>query len=263
MVDASWTESAAISPTPPAGCDRADWQPLHEHLHQVADLARAHAAKFGAGEWGYVAGLLHDLGKYSDAFQARLEGSFDRVDHSTAGAVEAGERWQGLARPLQFVIAGHHAGLANGGEEEAARRTSLRDRLAAIVPDYSSYGGEIELPADLPTPRLGRHIDVAGRSDRTGFQAAFFTRMLSSCLVDADYLDTEAFYDRIDRRPPRRARPPTLAELKPRLDAHLADLAAQADDTLVNRARHDPRCLPPDSGRASGAVHADGADRRR
>jgi CRISPR-associated endonuclease/helicase Cas3 len=156
--------------------DRADWQLLREHLHQVADLARDRAAKFGAGEWGYVAGLVHDLGKYSDAFQARLEGRFERIDHSTAGAVEVGDRWAGVARPLQFVIAGHHAGLANGGEEEAARRTSLRDRLAAAVSDYSSYGGEIEPPASLPPPRLERHVDVAGRSDRTGFQAAFFTR---------------------------------------------------------------------------------------
>ena len=66
---------------------------------QVADLARERAAQFGAGEWGAVAGLLHDLGKYSDAFQARLEGRSGRVDHSTAGALEAGKRWQGLARP--------------------------------------------------------------------------------------------------------------------------------------------------------------------
>ena len=82
--------------------DRADWQPLREHLHQVADLARDRAAKFGAGEWGYVAGLLHDLGKYSAEFQARLEGRSGRVDHSTAGAIEAGKRWQD-ARPTASV----------------------------------------------------------------------------------------------------------------------------------------------------------------
>jgi CRISPR-associated endonuclease/helicase Cas3 len=219
--------------------DRADWQPLREHLHHVADLAHACAAKFGAGEWGYVAGLLHDLGKYSAEFQARLEGRSIRIDHSTAGAIEAGKRWQALARPLQFIAAGHHAGLANGGEEEQSRRTSLLDRLAAkaTVPDYSAYVTEIEVPANLPAPRLGRHTDAAGRSDRVGFQRAFFTRMLFSCLVDADYLDTEAFYDRVEGRRPRRARPPTLAELKPKLDGYLADLATQADDTLVNRTR--------------------------
>jgi CRISPR-associated endonuclease/helicase Cas3 len=216
--------------------DRADWQSLRAHLHQVAALARDRAAKFGAGEWGYAAGLLHDLGKYSDGFQRYLDGG-SRVEHSTAGAVEAGKRWPALARPLQFVAAGHHAGLANGGEEEQSRRSSLSDRLAAAVADYSAHGGEIELPTALPPPRLRRHTDAAGRSDRAGFQAAFFTRMLFSCLVDADYLDTEAFYDRVEGRPLRRVRPPALAELKPKLDAYLGDLAAQADDTLVNRER--------------------------
>lgn len=217
--------------------DRADWQPLHDHLHRVAALAHKHAAKFGAGEWGYAAGLLHDLGKYSDEFQARLEGRSGRVDHSTAGAIEAGKRFQALAPPLQFVVAGHHAGLANGGEEEQSRRSSLRDRLVAAVPDYSAYAGHVGLPADLPSPRLARHTGTGGRSNRAGFQAAFFTRMVFSCLVDADYLDTEAFYDRVEGRPMRRAAPPALAYLKTKLHAYLADLVAQAADTLVNRER--------------------------
>ena len=118
--------------------------------------------------------------KYSNAFQARLAGCSGRVDHSTAGAVEAGERWQGLARPLQFVVAGHHAGLANGGEEEQSRRSSLRDRLAAAVLDYSAYARDIELATALSPLRLAPHKDAGGRSDRAGFQAAFFTRMLFS-----------------------------------------------------------------------------------
>ena len=211
--------------------NRTDWQPLAEHLRQVAGLARARAAKFGAGEWGYVAGLLHDLGKYSAEFQARLEGRSGRVDHSTAGAVEACRQWQELARPLQFVVAGHHAGLANGGQEAGSRRTSLRDRLAAPVADYGAYRGEIGLLETLP------RLPLRGHRARAGFQAALFTRMLFSCLVDADYLDTAQFYDRVEGRPTRRAEPPALTDLKPRLDAHLANLSAQADDTLVNRER--------------------------
>jgi CRISPR-associated endonuclease/helicase Cas3 len=196
----------------------------------VAELARERAAKFGAGEWGHVAGLLHDLGKYSGAFQARLEGLSGRVDHSTAGALEAGKRWQGLARPLQFVVAGHHAGLANGGEEDG-RRSSLRDRLTTAATDYGAYRAEIELPESLA------RIPMQGQRARAGLQCAFFTRVLFSCLVDADYLDTEAFYDRVEGRPSRRAAPPPLAELKAKLDKYLADLVAEAEDTAVNRER--------------------------
>ena len=66
--------------------DRIDWQPLSEHLKEVAKLAGARGNKFGAALAAALAGSLHDLGKYTEAFQLRLAGSPTRVDHSTAGA---------------------------------------------------------------------------------------------------------------------------------------------------------------------------------
>jgi CRISPR-associated endonuclease/helicase Cas3 len=75
------------------------WQPLEEHLKQVAELGRSFAAEFSAGDWGYLAGLWHDIGKYSKEFQNYLSSSGDldghieakrgRIDHSTAGAQHA------------------------------------------------------------------------------------------------------------------------------------------------------------------------------
>ncbi len=50
------------------------WQPLEEHLRDVAEMARGFAEEFGAGEWAYLAGLWHDLGKYQDEFQEKLHG---------------------------------------------------------------------------------------------------------------------------------------------------------------------------------------------
>lgn len=41
----------------------SDWQPLEEHLKNVAEKAKEFAEAFGAGDWGYLAGLWHDLGK--------------------------------------------------------------------------------------------------------------------------------------------------------------------------------------------------------
>jgi CRISPR-associated endonuclease/helicase Cas3 len=157
-----------------------------------------------------------------------------RVDHATAGAIETGKRFgEDIARPLQFVIAGHHAGLANGAEEEEQKRTSLSHRLRASIADYSASRGELErhLPTRLATPGL------KGRRGSAGFQAALFTRMLFSCLIDADYLDTERFYERVEKRASQRMAPPALADLKPRLDAYLADLVAKAAGTAVNRER--------------------------
>jgi CRISPR-associated endonuclease/helicase Cas3 len=65
--------------------DQSDWEPLLDHLKAVARAAGKHAAKFGAGELGRTAGLLHDLGKYSDKFQKRIMGAGDKVDHAALG----------------------------------------------------------------------------------------------------------------------------------------------------------------------------------
>jgi hypothetical protein len=54
------------------GRPREDWQQLEDHLRNVAETARGFAAAFGAGEWGYLAGLWHDLGKYSPSFLKML-----------------------------------------------------------------------------------------------------------------------------------------------------------------------------------------------
>src|SRR5690606_37537195 len=67
---------------------KAGWQTLCGHLTQVAELAAARGDKFGAGNAAALAGLLHDLGKYTPSFQRRLSGAGERVDHSTAGARE-------------------------------------------------------------------------------------------------------------------------------------------------------------------------------
>ncbi|HBO1244594.1 CRISPR-associated endonuclease Cas3'' [Pseudomonas aeruginosa] len=209
--------------------DRSDWQPLVEHLQAVARLAGEKAAFFGGGELAALAGLLHDLGKYTDEFQRRIAGDAIRVDHSTRGAILAVERYGALGQLLAYGIAGHHAGLANG--REAGERTALADRLKGVdLPRLlETWHAEIELPDRLQPPPL------KPRPGRGFFQLAFLGRMLFSCLVDADYLDTEAFYDRTEgRRSLREQARPTLAELRAALDGHLAEFKG---DTLVNLLR--------------------------
>jgi len=195
--------------------DKSDWQPLDEHLRHVAGLAAEAAARFGAREWGHVAGLLHDLGKYSGGFQLRLEGGA-RLDHATAGAIEAGRRYRKGGSILQYVVAGHHAGLADADGETQVARSTLKDRLNRRIEPYDAFEHEIELPLALPMPPLRL------RCDRPGFQMALFTRMLFGALVDADYRDTAAFYDRLEGRQRPDDDWPSMAELRDRLEAHLA-----------------------------------------
>jgi CRISPR-associated endonuclease Cas3-HD len=97
---------------------------LSDHLAGVSQLAAAFASSFGSGDWAEVAGVWHDLGKYSADFQryirnasgyerqeAHIEGGKGRVDHSTAGAIHAIDRFGVHGRILAYLIAGHHAGL--------------------------------------------------------------------------------------------------------------------------------------------------------
>jgi CRISPR-associated endonuclease/helicase Cas3 len=215
--------------------DRSDWQPLAEHLQNVAALAADRATIFGASELARVAGLLHDLGKYSDEFQRRIAGDAIRVDHATHGARLSVERYMPIGTLLAYGIAGHHAGLANGSD--GGERTALRDRLKGVglPPLKEDWRREITLPEQLTLPRLASH------KERSSFQLAFLARMLFSCLVDADYLDTESFYDRVappaqpnDRSASRALEAPSLRSLRERLDTYLSGFDA---DSHVNRVR--------------------------
>lgn len=86
--------------------DKSDWQGFENHLISVGQMAAERAERFGAGPWGEAAGLLHDIGKYTLPFQRRLEGAPERVDHSTAGAHIAIERYPQLGYLLAYLIAG-------------------------------------------------------------------------------------------------------------------------------------------------------------
>lgn len=212
--------------------DKSDWQLLHEHLRAVGSLAAEFASVFGAAPLAEVQGLLHDIGKYTTEFQRRITGGAIRVDHATRGAMLAVERFGPLGYLLAYGIAGHHTGLANGAD--IGERTALRERIRGIgLPALlARWEQEVSLPTALDHPPLKVHS-----GERGNFQLAFLVRMLFSCLVDADYLDTEAFYDRIeDRNSQRGASMPSLLALRQQLDRHLSGFHA---DTPVNTLRAD------------------------
>lgn len=211
--------------------DKSDWQPLQSHLQAVGRIAAASATTFGAGELARAAGLLHDLGKYSTEFQRRIAGDFGRVDHSTWGARMACAQYGPLGMLLAYGIAGHHAGLANG--KDAGERTALHDRLNAELPALlPAWEAEIALPEKNALQLPGGFKPA---KECLQFQQAFLARMIFSTLVDADFLDTEAYYEKLERRASgRTGQPPTLKALREELDKYLA---AFRSDSGVNRIR--------------------------
>ena len=219
---------------------------LAEHLRQVGAGAASSAAAFGAADWARLAGLWHDLGKYRDGFQryirdcadAHIEGRVPSKDktHSAAGALHAIEALEcrhgpagKLAAPvLAYLIAGHHAGLADWHGGLKARLAS--DDARREYADARGAAPAAILETDIP---LNLKDAVPGGILTPG-AFALWLRMLFSTLVDADFLDTEAFMD-AGKADARGGFPP-LAEMHGAYNAHMACFAA---DTPVRRIRAD------------------------
>lgn len=218
------------------GEDRAGWHRLSEHLRETGARASRFLDPAGCGDLARAAGLLHDLGKYTAEFQARLNGG-PPCDHATAGAKVAVDRYGGgggnkpsPGKLLAYAIAGHHTGLANG--VNGHNPLALEDRLRRPVPELDpAWEREIALPDLGRTPLKPRDREMAG------FCAALATRMVFSALVDADRLDTEAWDAERNGRTVARGGHPPLSELLERLDVHLDALMSAGSDTDVNRLR--------------------------
>ena len=214
------------------------WQFLNVHLRNVADLAKGYASPLGLADKAELAGLLHDLGKYAHRFQDRLrDKSIHGVNHwSIASSVAFAER----ALETAFAIEGHHTGMPAYLENDAEtgleclkeRLLKLRDpKLAAEVNGFAEDAAELlarfhDEQFHLPKRRS---LTAAGQD----FATALRTRMLFSCLVDADFLDTEAHFD--VSQGDLRFVPPLAAGRA--LEILLAGLAAKSCEGSINELR--------------------------
>lgn len=185
------------------GAAEAEWQRLYDHLMATGDLAHELGRDAGVSHLGRLAGYLHDIGKYSQAFQARLHGSKRPVDHATAGAREVMALFPNrpqrvYAELISYCIAGHHTGLPDYGSlsDVGTESTLLARRDKKQLEDYSAYKSELEIdPSQLQLPRIkpGCFRFAGQEKSYGGFSIAFLTRMVFSALVDADWLETERY----------------------------------------------------------------------
>lgn len=242
--------------------DRGDLvvQDLFAHLRGVSELAEGFAEVFGAGEIARTAGLLHDVGKFAPGWQSTIRrdnGYDDMLDdeptggkgcHGSLGAVvlpSASGRWGPTEKLIAYIVSGHHAGLPDwepGGVGDPAEHRltdggdgiepRLRELLRTIKQDddVKRFLDEIKPPdmckICIPPPEY-LHIWI---------------RMIFSCLVDADCLDTERFMD--SSRSLLRGGGAAISELKQRLDDALGHTADTSKQSTVNdvRARVLAKC---------------------
>lgn len=215
---------------------------LEEHLKKVARLSGDFAEGFGSKDWAFAAGQWHDLGKYRSGFQAYIrnasgferenahveqEHHSGRVTHSTAGAVHAIKQWPSVpGYVLAYLISGHHAGLPDwfGG------RGSLAHRLAEADQEYQEA-----LQAPVPSQLLTAEQPAIPAAARNPETIALWMRMLFSCLVDADFLDTESYMS--PEKLGRRGQYPDLGQLHQIFFEKMRQLQDQADETDLNKTR--------------------------
>lgn len=172
-------------------------QSAKEHAENVARRSRESAIPLLA-EAAYCTGLLHDIGKYSAAFQKYIRGEGAGVEHAACGAQEARRLFMGhpmLMLLAAYVIAGHHSGLPDGGTgSDHWNDTTLRARLERDVADFSLYREELK----VPEPDMVEFQNYFTKFSTTPVDDvelfAFFTKYLYSCLTDADFLDTEQVF---------------------------------------------------------------------
>jgi CRISPR-associated endonuclease/helicase Cas3 len=224
------------------------WHGLKDHLQAVACETEHKAGKIQAGKLGYYAGLWHDLGKYNPKFQAFLQKAHtaklagqkapkEKVPHAIHGAILAYELncTPSAKLSLSFLIAGHHAGLPN----QVELKSRLHDPLKRIDYETVKQDALAEFGILKPKEDINQHLRRFG-SDRVAFE--LFLRLLFSCLIDADRLDTEHFANpeqsqlRHDR-----ANAVTIAQLWEVFDRQQQEFVkkAQNPESKVNRVREE------------------------
>lgn len=195
-----------------------------DHQRGVSDLASRYASRFGMSEWGKVLGLLHDKGKERLAFQQHIkkDSGLDPniiVDgdytHAHIGALIAKRLFSLKGEIMTNPIMGHHRGLYDEGEKQMILRNAL------IPPEVSieNISASLSFPIGILSQDV-HHIE----------------RFLYSCLVDADYMDTEQFAQ--PEQHSIRGHRLSLGVLLPRLERFLEGMRESAPDTHVNRIRN-------------------------
>ncbi len=221
-----------------------NWQPLEEHLENVAQLAAKFAKPFGGEEWAHLAGLWHDVGKYSNEFQKmlydangielHLETKPGHPVHSQAGGHLAQKTMagSGLDRIFCWLIMGHHTGLADYSSDKIGSK-ALEPKMRDSTVSDEILGST---PVEIKTQSIPQPPEILRES--LPADISFLTRMIFSCVVDADFLDTENFMN-AQKGKCRNIKYPKIQELLVHFNIHMEKMCQNAKSTKINSIRFE------------------------
>ena len=186
-------------------------QTVAEHLFETAEMSEQFSSKIGMPKMGYLVGLLHDFGKYSDEFYKRIMEDGEKCDHSTAGAQYLSSIFKNTSLNtqkcwvpiLELLILSHHGGLLDeitpSGETPRLARLEkevylTKDiknadlKVLKQVEELAKYNFDKEF---IP---IFQKIKETNSTDKTAlFTLSLLTKFLFSCLIDADRKSTIKF----------------------------------------------------------------------
>ncbi|MFD5728930.1 CRISPR-associated helicase Cas3' [Streptomyces sp. NPDC058368] len=212
---------------------------LTDHLRGSAALARRFGEVFGAGELAEYLALVHDVGKGCCAWQdgllqrAEPQGKPVGIPHKEAGTRLVAE-YAGL--PFAAAVQGHHGGLPDqqkikdvltalqGGEADAEAAREATRQVTKLVPEIIR-AGRVALP-----PWVSLLQGAAAQ-----IELDLLVRMVFSCLVDADFLDTSAHF--AGRSAPRLAPARDMALLAERFEERRVTFLANRPTSPVDEIR--------------------------
>lgn len=225
---------------------------LNEHLKSTAELAAQFAAEFGNSDWAELCGLMHDIGKYHPDWQkyirketgyfdedAHLENYSGRPTHSSAGAIHIFEKFKysPMAKLLAYIIGGHHSGLPDWVGQLNERIKNESDIIKPILKvEEAKQLLEVAIPSSPPPVFQNTVLDKE--------QLHLWIRILFSCLVDADFLDTESYmYGKRD------IKYKSLHELKELFDKYMLTKSSEGElnkkrNEILNQCREKAELAP-------------------
>lgn len=195
-------------------------QTVESHLLEVKGLAESFGEKLGVRHIAGLAGMLHDLGKYTDEFREYILEAINNpdappkrgsVDHSTAGGKLLYELFHSGAKtdPYKGIVAeivgnaiiSHHSYLKDflNQDLESNYLNRVRDKeLAEFEKTKQAFFEHV-----MTETKFYNYVDKAAEElerylakesvENWGRQLMFLTKFIFSALIDADRTNTRLF----------------------------------------------------------------------